>query len=84
MTEPVPTPRYQRIVAAASEAARESGHAYVGAEHLFLAIIRDRDSVPAQVLGQLTSLDEAEADLLAVMASEGYRTSAPFVPPRGR
>lgn len=71
---PVPTPRYRQIVATASEIAIEGGHQHVGAEHLFLAIIGDRHAVPTQVLAQLADLDQVEAELRAVMASDGYQT----------
>jgi Clp amino terminal domain, pathogenicity island component len=37
--------------------AQEMGHSYVGVEHLFLAIIRDRTAVPAQALAELVDLD---------------------------
>jgi hypothetical protein len=43
-------------------------------EHLFLAIIQDRDAVPAQSLAQQTALAEVEAHLLEIMASPGYRS----------
>lgn len=39
---PDPTPRYQRVLENSAEMAREMGQSYVGVEHLFLAIIRDR------------------------------------------
>jgi hypothetical protein len=51
-------------------------HPYVGVEHLFLAIIRDQDAVPAQSLAQQISLEEVEARLLEVMNSPEYRTVA--------
>ena len=73
MTEPVPTPRYQRLVAAASEIATDWGHQYVGTEHLFLAIIGDRDAVPTQVLARLTDVDRVGVELRALMESDGYR-----------
>jgi Clp amino terminal domain, pathogenicity island component len=50
------------------------GHSYVGVEHLFLAMIRDRAAVPTQVLGGMVNLDAAESALLELMNSDGYRT----------
>jgi hypothetical protein len=47
---------------------------YVGVEHLFLAIIRDRDAVPSQSLAQQIDLAEVESQLLELMNSPGYRT----------
>jgi hypothetical protein len=74
---PVPTPRYRRVLANSAETAGEMGHSYVGVEHLFLAIIRDRDAVPTQALAKLVDLDQVEAGLLEVMASSGYAGQAP-------
>ena len=75
-TEPVPTPRYRQIVAAASTIAAERGHTYVGVEHLFLAILGDPLAVPTQVLARRVDLAQAEADLRAVMESDTYKTSS--------
>jgi ATP-dependent Clp protease ATP-binding subunit ClpA len=74
--EPVPTPRYRQIVAAASSIASEQGHQYVGVEHLFLAILGDRAAVPTQVLSRLVDPNRAEAELRAVMESDSYKTSS--------
>lgn len=43
------TPRAERILRVASDEARRLGHEYVGAEHLFWAIMADPDSVPTQI-----------------------------------
>jgi ATP-dependent Clp protease ATP-binding subunit ClpA len=72
--EPVPTPRYAQILAAANKIARDRGKQHVGVDHLFLAIIRDRAAMPTQVLAQLVDLDQVEARLQAVMDSAGYNT----------
>ena len=74
---PDPTPRYRRVVDGSAELARAMGHSYVGVEHLFLAIIRDRRAVPTQALAEVVDLDRVEAGLLEVMASPGYRGQAP-------
>jgi ATP-dependent Clp protease ATP-binding subunit ClpA len=79
--EPVPTPRYRELVAAASRIAAELEHVYVGAEHLLLAIVLDRLAVSTQVLARLVDLDQVEAHLRALMASDEYKTSSPFNPP---
>jgi ATP-dependent Clp protease ATP-binding subunit ClpA len=86
VTEPVPTTRYRKIVAAASNIASDQGHQYVGVEHLFLAIIGDRSAVPTQVLARLVDLDQAEAELRAVMESDAYKTPSRRVvsPPEHR
>ena len=50
-------------------------HDYAGVEHLFLAIIRDRDAAPTQVLAHVVDLDEVEARLLELMNSPSYATT---------
>ena len=46
-------------------AAAELGDSHVGLEHVFLAIIRDRASLPSLALAGLADLDELEAAVLA-------------------
>jgi ATP-dependent Clp protease ATP-binding subunit ClpC len=70
----VHTPRYFRVLGAAEEVAGGMSHGYVGVEHLFLAIIRDRDAVPTQVLATMADLDAVESALLSLMNSDGYQT----------
>lgn len=79
-TAPAPTPRYQRVTDGSTAVAQEMGHSYVGVEHLFLAIIRDRDAVPTQALAELVDLERVEAGLLEVMASSGYAGQAGQAP----
>jgi Clp amino terminal domain, pathogenicity island component len=74
---PRPTPRYRKVVDGSAGVARGMGHSYVGVEHLFLAIIRERGAVPTQVLGGLIDLDRVEAALLGEMGSAGYRGQTP-------
>ena len=50
------------------ELARELGHSHIGVEHLFLAIVRDRAAVPAQVLARMTDLDRVEASVREELA----------------
>jgi hypothetical protein len=45
--------------------ARDMGDSYIGVEHAFLAIIRDRASLPSLALAGLADLDEVEAAVLA-------------------
>jgi Clp amino terminal domain, pathogenicity island component len=74
---PSPTPRHRNVLDASAALAREMGHPYIGVEHLFLAIIRDRAAVPTQVLARITDLDQLEASLREVMASPSYAGEAP-------
>jgi ATP-dependent Clp protease ATP-binding subunit ClpA len=82
--EPVPTPRYTALLAAAADLARSMSHQYVGAEHLFLAIIRDPQAVPTQVLAAAIPPAEVEASLRTMMGSANYTTPSrkKFAPPR--
>ncbi len=57
---PVPTPRYLSIVGASFEVSRAMGHSYVGVEHLFLAMIRDRHAMPTQLLAGMMDLNAVE------------------------
>jgi hypothetical protein len=74
---PTPTPRYRRVLAAATDLAREMNQPHIGTEHLFMAIIRDRDAVPTQVLAGITDLHLLEGRLREVMASDGYAGEPP-------
>lgn len=71
---PAPTPRYNRVLAASADVAQAMQHAYVGVEHLFLAIIQERDAVPTQALASMVDLEEVEARLLELMNSSSYAT----------
>jgi ATP-dependent Clp protease ATP-binding subunit ClpA len=79
LSGPVPTPRYLSIVGSSFDVARAMGHSYVGVEHLFLAMIRDRHAIPTQVLAGMMDLNAVESALLDLMNSDGYRTSTPNV-----
>ncbi|MGY1941897.1 Clp protease N-terminal domain-containing protein [Nocardia asiatica] len=60
-----PTPRYNRVISSAAKIANDMGHDHLGVEHLFLAIIREGNSLPVQVLSEqleLNSLDQKVLD----------------------
>jgi ATP-dependent Clp protease ATP-binding subunit ClpA len=75
--QPSPTPRYQRVLESSAGIARAMGHSYLGVEHLFLAIIQDKRTVPTQVLSQLTDLAQVETSLRETMASPEYNGAPP-------
>ena len=52
MTEPASTEGAGRLATAREEAER-LGHAQIGTEHLLLALLRERDSLPAEAAAQL-------------------------------
>ena len=53
MTEPASTEGAGRILATAREEAERLGHAQIGTEHLLLALLRERESLPAEAAAQL-------------------------------
>jgi hypothetical protein len=59
---PGPTERLR-----AAEVARALGHDYLGVEHLFLAITRDREALPTRVFARLVDCDQVEATLTELM-----------------
>ena len=74
---PSPTPRYRTALDTAAGLARDMGHSHVGVEHLFLAIIRDRDAVPTQALARMIDPDQVEASLREVITSPSYAGGPP-------
>lgn len=74
---PTQTPRYGNVIEVAQRIAREMNVTHVGVDHLFLAIIRDSDAVPTQILADLVDVDALERRLLGVMNSPAYKTSSP-------
>ena len=74
MTQPVPAPRYESVVKAAANVAREMHHSHVGVEHLFLAIISDKDAVPTLFLAERVDLQRVQQDLRDLMQSPLYIT----------
>ena len=66
-TDPFPfelTPRAARILASAGEQCTRTDHRFIGVEHIFLAVLGEGESVPAQVLRKLraTALAQQELD----------------------
>jgi ATP-dependent Clp protease ATP-binding subunit ClpA len=66
-------PGEARAVGRSAQVADAMGHSYVGVEHLFLAIMRDRDSVPVRALSQVVNPDAAGAAVIEEMNSARYR-----------
>ncbi|HUA31319.1 MAG TPA: Clp protease N-terminal domain-containing protein [Streptosporangiaceae bacterium] len=74
---PAPTPRYRELLESAARLAREMKHPHVGTEHMLLAMVRDRGAAATQVLAGMTNLDQVEARLREVMASDSYAGEPP-------
>jgi ATP-dependent Clp protease ATP-binding subunit ClpC len=51
------TPRMQTALLTAQENARDLGHNHIGCEHVILAILVDRHSLPAQILEESGAID---------------------------
>jgi ATP-dependent Clp protease ATP-binding subunit ClpA len=68
------TPRARRTLEAAVGEANQAGAIdFVGVEHIFLAILRDARSVPAQVVARLGHTAAIMEELERVLRSDNYR-----------
>lgn len=66
------TPRSKKILEAAILEARALNHNYVGTEHLWLSLMREREGVAARVLDDMgIDLLKAREQLLAQLSEEG-------------
>ncbi|MGV9818440.1 Clp protease N-terminal domain-containing protein [Nocardia xishanensis] len=71
------TPRYEQILAAAEQLARDRGDSYIGVEHLQLAILADQDAVPTQEMVAMgLDPEEIAKGLEATMRSSGYQAAS--------
>lgn len=68
------TPEMRHVLVLAHREADRHGHSYIGAEHVFLAILRERQSVPSQLLRDEppSSVDDIIAKIDGMLASAGY------------
>jgi ATP-dependent Clp protease ATP-binding subunit ClpC len=66
------TPRMQSVLLAARADARRRGHQHVGAEHVYLAILRDHASLPSQLLRESGTRDADIERVEILLNSEGY------------
>ncbi|GAB2707473.1 Clp protease N-terminal domain-containing protein [Nocardia thraciensis] len=62
-----PAAMRHRIVGAAGDIARRLGHDFIGAEHLQLALLRQRDSLASRTLAAGVRLEEFEESLTETM-----------------
>jgi Clp amino terminal domain, pathogenicity island component len=73
-----PTPHYYKVEGRAAEIAKAMGSPAVGAEHLFLGMLRD-GGWPISALSGVVDLGSAEAAVLRIVNGSGY---SPPLPPR--
>ncbi|MGI6173455.1 MAG: ATP-dependent Clp protease ATP-binding subunit [Christensenellales bacterium] len=65
------TPRSKKVLEQSAKEAQALGHNYIGAEHLLLALMREREGVAAQVLMKMgLDLNRARETILRNMRSE--------------
>jgi len=64
------TPRVKKILESSVIESRRMGHAYIGAEHLWLALLAERDGVAAQLLKEFkVDLDKAQSNIVNALSS---------------
>lgn len=66
------TPRVEQTLARAEEIAGELDHAYVGTEHLILALIDDANGIAGGTMHRLGVAEAIWAEVVRIMGSPGY------------
>ena len=65
------TPRVKKILESSILESHRMGHAYIGAEHIWLALLKERDGVAAQVLKKFrVDLDKAQAAIVQALGMQ--------------
>ncbi|WP_280309111.1 Clp protease N-terminal domain-containing protein [Nocardia abscessus] len=60
MAEPIHTPLYEQLLAAADRVARDRGDGWVGVEHVLIAAFSDPDAIATSELRDRMGVDPAE------------------------
>ncbi|MBU0534088.1 MAG: ATP-dependent Clp protease ATP-binding subunit [Candidatus Omnitrophica bacterium] len=69
------TPKARRVLELAMEESRNLGHSYVGTEHLLLGILREKEGIGAQILGDLgISIEKTREEIVQIQG--GFISSA--------
>jgi ATP-dependent Clp protease ATP-binding subunit ClpC len=72
------TPEAQQVLARTSREALKLGHGYLGAEHMLLALIRERDGLAGRVLADLgVDLDTARGFVAGLVKKDGVPAGIP-------
>jgi hypothetical protein len=75
------TPRAKKVIEYSIEESRSLGHNYVGTEHILLGLLRDEETVAAQVLMNLgLRLDDVRSGVLAILHEPHGKQSHADVP----
>ena len=71
------TPQAKRVLEIALEEAAALGHNYVGTEHIFLGLIREKEGIAAQVLEQMgLNLEKVRAEIMGLLGGEPLSATA--------
>ena len=77
------TPRLKRIIESSAYESAKSDHAYVGTEHLLLALLSDKDSVAVRILeSHGLSAQEIRGDVESYIESSPAKAAKKAVPER--
>ncbi|MDD5454280.1 MAG: ATP-dependent Clp protease ATP-binding subunit [Candidatus Ratteibacteria bacterium] len=69
------TPKARRVLELAMEESRNLGHSYVGTEHLLLGILREKEGIGAQILGDLgITIEKVREEIIRIQG--GFISSA--------
>jgi ATP-dependent Clp protease ATP-binding subunit ClpC len=72
------TPEALKVIEHASREARKLGHRYLGAEHMLLALIRERNGLAGRVLADLgADLDTARGFVVGLIEHDGVPAGIP-------
>lgn len=64
------TPKARRVLELAMEEARNLGHNYVGTEHLLLGVLREKDGMGAQILGDMgIGVEKTREEIVRIQGS---------------
>ncbi|MDO9465258.1 MAG: ATP-dependent Clp protease ATP-binding subunit [bacterium] len=71
------SPQAKRVLEFAMEEASALEHNYVGTEHIFLGLIREKEGIAAQVLEQMgLNLEKVRAEIMGLLGGEPLGTTA--------
>lgn len=68
------TPRAEQILKKAQVIAQESGTETTGAEHIQLALLQDKDSIPYQIIDGEFGAESLYKKLSTYLNTKGYET----------
>ena len=71
------SPQAKRVLELALEEAVAFGHNYVGTEHIFLGLIREKEGIAAQILEQMgLDLGKVRSEIMNLLGGESLGTTA--------